>query len=360
MPPPPNNILIVMPNPMGDAILATPALNRLRCALPNARITCLGNQTVCDILEHHPAADQRLSFPKNNSQKWKILPTAKWLKTFQFDAVILLPNSFRTALLARLAGIKKRVGYNRDRRGFLLTASLTPQRIGKSFAPVPMIDYYQSLIDHALKHFSQSHPPDKNNQLELHTGPDDQRQTDRLLEHWKISHTDRLVILVPGGAFGPSKWWPTENFAQLAVRLHHQGYKIILLCAPNETEIRIANEIIAKTDVPLYSLHDQNRSLGTIKELIRRASLVVANDTGPCHVAAAFGVPLVTLFGPTDPRWTHTGYDREIRLSVKVDCGPCQKPICATDHRCLERITPDQVAAAARTLMQSYPEGPTP
>ena len=356
----PKNILILMPNPMGDAILATCALNHLRCALPNTRITLLANQTVCDILEHHPAANQLLTFPNNNSKKWKILPTANWLKTFQFDAVILLPNSFRTALLARLAGIKTRIGYNRDRRGLLLTNHLSPVKIKKAYAPIPMIEYYHSLIDHALKHFSQPLSPDKNNQLELHTGPDDQRQADQLLKHWKLSHTDRLAIFVPGGAFGPSKWWPTENFAQLATQLHQQGLKILLLCAPNETETKIAKEIISKTDVPLYSLHDQNLPLGTIKELIKRATIVIANDTGPCHIAAAFGTPLVTLFGPTDPRWTHTGYDREIRLSVKVDCGPCQKPICTTDHRCLELITPDQVAAAARTLMKSFPERPTP
>lgn len=344
---------------MGDAILATPALKRLRSALPNARITCLGNQTVCDILEHLPGTDQLLSCPQKYAAAWKMLAAAKWLRTFQFDAVILLPNSFRTALLARLAGIKQRVGYNRDRRGFLLTASLTPLRIGKSFAPISMLDYYHRLIDRAIEYFgrsAESKSPDPNNQLELFTGPDDQRQADRLLEHWKISHTDRYAILVPGGAFGSSKWWPTENFAQLAARLHHQGFKVILLCAPNETEKRIACDITAKSDVPLYTLHDQNLSLGTIKELIKRAALVVANDTGPCHIAAAFGVPLVTPFGPTDPRWTHTGYDREIRLRVNVDCGPCQKPICATDHRCLERITVDQVAAAARHLMAKSPD----
>ena len=348
-------LLVILPSPMGDAILATPALRRLRRALPNSQISYLANSTVDRILSDCPWSDDRLEYPTHQNGRIDFLATIGLLRRRHFDAVLLLSNSFRSALLTHLARIPRRIGYRRDGRGPLLNCPLDPLRLPGRFAPISMLDYYRRLIDHAIG--SLGARPDQTNAksdvpLQLFTSPADHKEVDTLLQQWRLNPADRLVVLVPGGAFGPSKCWSPERFAQLADRLTQQlDCRVILSCAPIPAEQTIAHRIAVATDQPVYNLADRPISIGALKELIRRSRLVVANDTGPCHIAAAFDVPLVTIFGPTDPRWTATGYKREIRLRHTVDCGPCQQPHCKLDHRCLTAITVDDVFSAARCLI---------
>ena len=370
---------------MGDAILAGAALSRLRQHLPHSRITLLACPTVAAVLAHNPWNDDWIVYNGAEAQNFGswFLPLvfnrehsapgpsqkqgelhrtlarnllygrAQKLRTRNFDAVILLPNSFRSALLTFRAGIKIRIGYARDGRACLLTHPVSPFRLPGRYAPVSMRAYYGHLIDSALRLFGVGSGKDHDYQMELFAKEKDQQQVDKFFSRWQISEKENLVIMVPGGAFGPSKWWPAERFAQLADRLIRQDHcRVILCCAPNDAEREIARKITAAAQHALFDLSQENLSLGALKELIRRCRLMVANDTGPCHIAAAFKVPLVTFFGPTDPRWTATGYDKEIRLRVEVDCGPCQQKTCAPGHhRCLRGISVEDAYAAARKLL---------
>ena len=349
------NILVVLPNPMGDAILCTPALGRLRNCLPDARLTFGGNKIVAEVLAGNPGVDKWLTLGDAASGTRTFSQQVRLLKSQKFDAVILLPNSFRTALLVRLAGIGQRIGYDRDGRGFLLTERVQPIRLGGRFAPISMLDYYGFLIDQAIKILSGKavQQIDSNRQLELFSSDQDKNEIDELFQGWELSRDKRLVIMVPGGAFGPSKCWLAERFAELADRLiEENNCEVIISAAPNESEKRIAEQIVRSTSNKVHNLGEKGVSLGGLKELIRRCGLMVSNDTGPCHIAAAFGVPLVTLFGPTDPRWTATGYAKEIRLREDVPCGPCQQGICREErHLCMEKISVDQVYAAAVELL---------
>jgi len=346
-----NKILVMLPSPMGDIILAGPALRRLRARMPGSHITFLTGPGGQKILEDCGWADEWILYDKH---KEGIFSVAARLRRENFDSVILMSNSFRSALLVYLAGIGERIGYKRDGRGFLLTRSVSIFRLVLRIAPLAMADYYGYLVDKALDCLSEERGGCSYNRdlrLELFTGPSDRAAIDTLLQRWQISEKESMVILVPGGAFGGSKWWPEDRFAELADRLVKEGHKVIISCAPNETERRIARNIIKTAKGKIYNLVEENINLGGLKELVSRCRLMVSNDTGPCHIAAAFGVPLVTLFGPTDPRWTVTGYDNEIRLRVDVCCGPCQEEICRLDHRCLNEISVDDVFSAGQKLL---------
>jgi len=349
------NILVVLPSPMGDAILCAPSLRSLRRAMPHSRITLLGNRTACDVLAHNDWADEQMCGDDTAGGNGGILATASRLRRRDFDAAILLSNSFRSALLAALAGIGIRIGYDRDGRGMLLTRRVEPFRLCDRYAPISMLDYYGHLVEHAIGHLGGDLPSVEtatDRRLQLFTSRQDRREADVLLNRWGLGAESRLVMLVPGGAFGASKLWPAERFAQLADRLVRDGYEIIISCAPNDAETEIVKRVISACGEPVRSLADERLSLGGLKALISRCRLVVANDTGPCHIAAAFGVPLVTLFGPTDPRWTATGYGKEVRLRADTDCPPCQRPNCSRDHRCMLGIEPDDVYDAAVHLLR--------
>jgi heptosyltransferase-2 len=164
------------------------------------------------------------------------------------------------------------------------------------------------------------------------------------------------MMLFPGAHFGASKCWPPERFAAVAAavaegRTRRPAHVLIGGAASEQPLMDAIVEALppSVTDrvIPLYKLNDgRGVSLGAIKELVRRAGLVLCNDTGPRHFAAALGTPLVTLFGPTDPRWAEIFYDREQQIGVPVPCGPCQLKYCPIDHRCMTGITTEMVLHA--------------
>jgi heptosyltransferase-2 len=158
--------------------------------------------------------------------------------------------------------------------------------------------------------------------------------------------------LNPGASFGPAKCWLPERFAEVgdAMADRHRA-AVIISCGPKETDI--ARAVVGRMRRPATVLDRPVLPLGPNKALIRRASLLVTNDTGPRHFANAFGTPLVTIFGPTDPQWTVTGAAQERQVMVKVDCGPCMKRRCPLDHRCMTQISSQAVLGKAEEVMRS-------
>jgi heptosyltransferase II len=175
----------------------------------------------------------------------------------------------------------------------------------------------------------------------------------------RLNRFGEVICLNPGAAFGAAKHWPTEHFARLAGDLARQrGSGVLVLCGPKEREQ--CRAIIAGASHPhVRGLAEHPLSLGLTKACVRRASLLVTTDSGPRHFAAAFGRPVVTLFGPTHIAWTETYFPREIHLQRKLDCGPCQKRVCPLGHhRCMKELTPDTVfAAVVRHLADSPQQG---
>jgi len=256
---------------------------------------------------------------------------------------LLLANSFRSALLARLAGIKRRVGYDREGRGMLLTDRLLPYKFNGKYVPSPMIGYYNALA----RYVGCRECPDR---TELFTTADQEDVASDAIEAAGVGRDQPLVVINPGASFGPAKCWLPERFAQVADRLVDAcGVAVFIACGPKE--VHVARRVAGHMKRPATVLDSPVMRLGPLKALIRRASLLITNDTGPRHFANAFGRPVVTLFGPTDPQWTLTRAAAERSLLVEVDCGPCMKRICPKDHRCMRLIDVEAVCAAARELL---------
>jgi heptosyltransferase-2 len=265
--------------------------------------------------------------------------TAAKPATNYFDAVLLLPNSFRSALGARLSGAKIRVGYARDGRGWLLTHRANPAEHSKH-APIPAVDYYAKLAEFAFD------VPPIEHQIELFVSEDENQAADELLRDVKPP----FAILNPG-ANRADKRWPAEKFATLAETLAgSRGMTIVISGSPRERDLLKSIERTAK--VKIINLAERNPELGTLKAVIKRAAVMVTNDTGPRHIAAALGTPVITLFGPTDHRWTTLCGVRERILLAE----PFLPEELVADHHpkacAIEKISVQDVIAAVDALLR--------
>jgi heptosyltransferase-2 len=159
-----------------------------------------------------------------------------------------------------------------------------------------------------------------------------------------------LVLLNPGAQYGAAKCWLPENFAAVADKLIEElGASVLVSGAPRERPI--IDAILRHMKHAPIDISKLGIELGSLKEITRRCDLMITNDTGPRHIAAAFDVPVVTIFGPTHPEWTEIYFPKERKVSVKVFCGPCQKKTCPLDHRCMTRVTPGMVYETAMGLL---------
>jgi len=325
-------IALFLPNWIGDAVMATPALRALRAKFQDAEIVgvlrppigdALAGLDYCDrFLEHQPhgtAADAR---------GWRFV---RRLKSEQFDLAVLFPNSLRSAVVARLARIKRRVGFARDGRRFLLSDALEPK---PRAVPNPVLDEYLRLAGHLGCDVS-------NRATHVAVLPEDERELARFWKQHPADFPTRGVFcLNPGGAFGAAKHWPTENFADLARSIvDHLGRTVLVLCGPAERE-EARNIVHLASRERVVSLADFRTSIGLTKAAIRSAEMLVTTDSGPRHFAQPFGVPVVTIFGPTRQKWSDTNDAHAVHLQIQVECGPCQRRTCPLGHhRCMQDLS---------------------
>ena len=272
------------------------------------------------------------------------------LRDLRADRVVLLTNSFKTAWLAWRSGAPERIGIARDGRSLLLTTKLfEPRRKGKRL-DIPAIDSYLNL---AYAAGGSWQPPT----LQLETTPKDQQQADHVWQKLGLPDGDRVIVFNSGGAFGAAKNWPAEHFAELARRLVHLDYSVLVNCGPAERDtardiVRQASSerVVSLADWPSPDAWDV--PLGLSKAVIQRSRLLVSTDSGPRFFAIAFGKPVVTLFGPTGVAATRTHYEQEIPLSLNLECQPCMKPSCPlSHHRCMRDLSPSMVEHAIKQLL---------
>jgi heptosyltransferase-2 len=342
-------IVVFCPSLIGDTVMATPTIRAIRGQFPDAVLTGVIRPHVAPVLDGTPWFDEIIPFHHRLSRRdQKTAAVVDRLRLGGHDVAVFLPNSFRVAWMAWLAGIPRRVGYSRYGRGFLLTDGLKPPRdAGGKLLPTPLVEYYLAL---ARRLGCRDGSP----RLELATTADDETAADRAWDGLGLSRTDPVVCLNTGGAFGPAKNWPPAYFAELARRLVEEAAaSVLVLCGPAERDT--AREIAGLADHPsVVSLADQPLGLGLSKACVRRASLLITTDSGPRHFAAAFGTPVITLFGPTHIAWTRTYHPQATHLFRPVPCGPCQRPTCAEGHhRCMRELTPEDVMKAVQRMRGS-------
>jgi heptosyltransferase-2 len=341
-------LVVFCPNWVGDLVMAVPAIRALRRHFAAAELVGLLRPNLSEVLQGTRWFDRYLYHdPRGADRARRGLRFLARLRRERFDLAVLMTNSLRSAALAWLAGAKRRVGYRREGRGLLLSDALAPARRDGRYLPAPVIDYYLALAYHLGC-------PQESYHLELATTQRDEAAAGRVWQQHGLGETDWVVTLNPGGAFGSAKHWPTEYFAELAARLvRSQPTAVLVLCGPGERET--ARAIVRQAGHRrVVGLAEHDLGLGLTKACIRRSSLLVTTDSGPRHFAAAFGVPVVTLFGPTHQQWSDTYYAKAVHLQKQVPCGPCQQRVCPLDHRCMRELTPDEVYAKAAELLRRF------
>jgi heptosyltransferase-2 len=340
-------IAIFLPNWIGDVVMATPAFRALREQYPGAEIVGVCKPYVADVVAGAPWFDRLVFLDSRGPWSHRWPSAARQLRREKPHLAVLFPNSFRSGLVAWLAGAKLIVGFNRYGRGWMLNERLEPLRdeLGR-LTPSPIIDDYNRLA-------RASGTPWPGNRMELFTTSHDEAAADDVDRVLRIRRPREVICVNPGAAFGAAKHWPVESFALLAQEIvDRRRGQVLVLCGPNERAMaRRIVKLAARSDVT--SIADLPLSIGLTKALVRRGTALVTTDSGPRHFAAAFDRPVVALFGPTHIAWTETYFAKEVRLQKKVTCGPCQQRVCSTDHRCMTELTPNEVFGALCQVLES-------
>ena len=323
------NILVRGTNWLGDAVMSLPALRAIRQRYPEARITVLARGWVADLYRREPCADEVLLA----------------LGGERFDAAILFPNSFRTALEARLAGIPRRIGYNRDRRGFLLTDRIAPPKPGET--PPHERFYYLELLRRAG--ILDALPPEEPILL---YGAENARRAG--LEMFRqMGMRGPVVGVSPGAQNSRAKQWLPERFVESALRVAAAlgGGIAIFGSAAERALCREMAEAVRRAGVQVLSLAGET-TLAQFIELAAACRVFLTNDAGAMHVASALGVPTVAIFGPTDFVATAPAGPASRIVRAGVHCSPCMLRDCPIDHRCMTSVTAEQVAETALELVK--------
>ena len=348
--------VIFLPNWLGDLVMATPLLRAVRRKFGNnARLVGVLRPYLADVLSGTDWLDEQWFFnPRAADRSERAWAVTNRLRQEHFDLAILMTNSVRPALMSWWAGIKQRLGYAQYGCGPLLTYKLHPRRQGGQIVQEPVVETYLTIAD-ALGCGRESA------RLELATTTREEDSADAVFKRLDLRRDGRLILLNSGSAYGAARVWPVEYFGSLARRLTKQyDHDVLVMCGPNEQGI--AKEVVKHSDSPrVFSMADQPLDLGTAKACIRRGRLMVSTDSGPRHVAAALGKPVITLYGPTPPLWSENPTQRAINLSLDLDCIACKKRVCPLKHhRCMRELTVDMVFAAVLKMLESCPSIPQP
>lgn len=338
-------ILIHCPNWVGDLVMATPALRVIRENNPRSHIAVMVRPQIREVIEGLAYYTEIIEYDSKRynrglKRKWDVLRT---LRKSRFTLSIILPNSFSSAALSFMAGIPKRVGYSTDGRGFLLSHALSPPKEEGKIVPLPMVERYLRICSY-LKYTISSESPT----LDFANGTRESVNT--FYQQWGINRGKPIVSIIPGASFGSSKCWPPEYFAQVGDRLiERYGVQLLIIPGPGEEEIALSIESCMRHQP--FTFAQKIISLEYLKAIISDSTLVVTNDTGPRHYAVAFGTPVVVIMGPTDPRYTNYNLGKTKVLRENVDCSPCHRKACPTDHRCMKNISADRVIKACEEFL---------
>ncbi len=347
---PSERLLVVMPTTLADVVMATPTLRAFRRLYPQARITALIRRHLRPLLDGCPWIDRTVSARQKN----KHAPTAKRtgpiklaarLASARFDTAVLLPEGLRAALLVRLAGIPRRVGYDRSGRSGVLTDRLLHRRLKGRLVPIATRELYLGLA-----RYLGAIDPDP--AMQLFTREEDDRHVAGLLAAWGVRgekdpatglSNRPLIVLVPGAGNEQRKMWPAGRFAELADRCASQ-FNAVVAVSGSPAERPILDQVKKHAGGPVIDLPAMGVDLSLLKSVIRQSRLVITNDTGPRQMAAALGTPAVTLFADDDRRWSDTGVHHERHVLPAAEAATAS-PSRSDPRHPLHVISVDEVIA---------------
>jgi heptosyltransferase-2 len=326
---------------VGDTILSYPTVQQLKTLFPKSHLAILIPSYLADLWKTFPYVDEIIPFQKKGGVEslWEDLNLSQSLKERNFDLAVILPRSFRSALHIYLARIPIRIGYRDEGRSLFLTHRI---RRTQEMLHVHRVLYYQKLLGPLGK---IENPPSP----QIYLREEDRRWANQVLMDLGILEGKPLIGMNPGATYGLAKCWTPDRFGELGKRLAEKWQARILLFGKEE-ERPIAHEIQRHLGAKGIDLTGKT-SLLQLAALLERCALLVTNDTGTMHVATAVGTPVVALFGSTPPHITGPWGDDHVVVKKDVDCSPCWKRVCPTDHRCMELITVDEVESVTHTKL---------
>jgi heptosyltransferase II len=340
-------ILIRATNWVGDAIMALPALLAVREKFANAEIAVVGRPYVLDIYRDQGIADDLISYDsveehRGFSGREKL---ATQLRNRKFGVALLLQNAFDAAWMAWRAKIPERIGYARDGRSFLLTKAIPVPKAGE--IPAHEKFYYLELLRRAG--WMEKLP--EVDWIELKVSREKSEKAEACLTAAGARpHVTRIAVGA-GASYGSAKCWPPERFAAALNRLTEERAADVILFG-TRGEAAVSAAIVAGLKKKPVDLTGQT-AIADLPALLSRCNLFLGNDSGAMHVAGAVGLPIVAVFGPTDPNGTVPVTPKCTVVQEKSYCSPCFLRRCPTDHRCMKAVTPEMVVGAAQLRLSA-------
>ena len=340
-----SRILVRATNWVGDAVMSLPALAALRDRFPQAHISVLARPWVAGLYRHEPFADEIIPYPSGQR-----LDTIRRVRGGGFECAVLLQNAFDAALITRLASIPRRIGYDRDARGWLLTDAIALPRKGS--IPPHESFYYLEL----LRSVGWVNQLPERAVIRL-AGAAQARQ--KGLERFRGESIDAPVIGVsPGAAYGTAKRWLPERFAEAAAQVAQRSGGFVALFGSEGERVlcEAISEAVRKKGVLCRNFAGET----PLEEFIERAAVCavyLTNDSGAMHISSALGVPTVAVFGATNHITTGPTGEHSVVVRQDVDCSPCLLRECPIDHRCMTAVPAERVAETALDLLQRSGSG---
>jgi heptosyltransferase II len=357
-------ILIRGTNWLGDAVMTTPALLRLREKFPDAHIALLTPEKLAELWLSHPSINETIAFSPNESA----FSVAKKLRAGKFETALVLPNSPRSALEVFLAGIPSRIGYSRPWRDWFLTKAVAHRADAvkmhkRTVSEIKALIAANSQSVPQKSPFSPSaHQSREYLQLAAALGAIDEplpaalfvtpQEVDAARQKFGLSAISSPIFGInPGAEYGPAKRWPIERYIAAAKEIQKKtNCAWIVFGGRNETDL--AGQIQSALAGPAIFNVASQTSLRELMSLMKLCRIFLTNDTGPMHVAAALGVPVVAIFGSTSPELTAPLVPNESMLKIlrsNVPCSPCFLRECPIDFRCMNGITVEHVINAIQS-----------
>jgi len=328
-------------------VMTIPALRELRRIFPDSQISLYTRAWTKGIFQDALFIDELLTFDREKSSFKTVLSQAKIWREEKFDLAVLFPNSFESALLAKLGKVPQRFGYAKDGRSFLLTDAL----------PIPEwknqrheVFYYLNIVAEIERKLRGAttvweHEP----RFELDVCAERKTRACKMLAESGVDLSKKIVVFVAGSTNSRAKRWQAESFAELNDWIQARlNANVVLIGSKDELDVSI--EVAAKSNIK-PSILTGKTDLAEATAILSVCDLVISNDTGPAHIAAALGTKTLIIFGPTNPLTTRPFPANAEIVYKTVECSPCMLRDCPIDHRCMTRIRADEVFIKAENLL---------
>ena len=357
------HIVVILPRWVGDLVMSTPMLRAVRDHFgASARITGVAKPMFAELLEGTPWLDRLVFYDRHSRDPARrFRAVARQLRADRADIAVIVPNSLSSAALAWAGGARRRVGFARHGRRWLLTDPLAaPRAVSRkpglaSWFRVEPASPAGHAMDLAVRIGAARQPLT----LELATTPADESLANdvmgRLFPAAQSGAIGPLIVFNDNGAYGPSKSWGADRFAALSKLAIERlpGARVLVHCGPGDRDE--ARGIVRAANHPaVQSLADEpTLPFGLSKALLRRADVLVTTDSGPRHIAAAFGTPTVVLLGPMDPRLSRSDQRHLVEMRLDLPCSPCGRRVCPLQHHdCMRLLTVDDVGSKMFQLLK--------